>query len=343
MRCGAFKAGLTIHPDGKASPCCVFDHRYYKDLEKLDMKDPWHDLKGGEGCSACIYSSTPYMQQFDKYEYDDEFKFDPDYKVRYLDVRNNNLCNFECSICNSYYSSKWAQRLNENQQFKKTNFDVDLSNVDYIYFAGGEPFLNPTHFEVIDRVPNKENVKLLYSSNLTYIDKIHEYASSFKHVQINASLDAVGEYGEQIRKGLNWEKFKKNIETLTKIENVRLVISPTISLLNVLELNKIYDFAKSYNLHVDPVVLTGPDYLRVSTLPQSIKNEIRRNLKQRDVDLIDLVEQLKVENTTDSWFPQTIANILLGDKLRETNVYEYLCKTMPHFKNESMKVMQNNE
>lgn len=339
MKCGAFKAGLTIHPDGKASPCCVFDHRYYKDLENLDMKDPWHDLKNGEGCSACNVSK-PYMWQFDKYIYGDEFRDDPDYKVRYLDVRNNNLCNFECSICNSYYSSKWAQRLNENQQFKKTKFDVDLTDVEHIYFAGGEPFLNPTHFEVIDSIPNKENVKLLYSSNLTYIDRIQEYASDFKSVQINASLDAIGEYGEQIRKGLNWKKFKKNIETLTKIKNVKLVISPTISLLNVHEIDKIYYFAESYNLEVEPIVLTGPDYLKVSALPQSIKSEIGWKLKR---NIPDLIEQLKIEYSTHQIFPHSIANILLGDKLRETNVYDYLCDTMPHFKNESLKVLQNNE
>lgn len=340
MKCGAFKAGLTIHPDSKASPCCVFDHRYFKDLENLDMKDPWHDLKNGEGCSACDNAEKPYRWQFDKYVYDDEFKDNPDYKVRYLDVRNNNLCNFECSICNSYYSSKWAQRLNENQQFKKTKFDVDLTDVEHIYFAGGEPFLNPTHFEVIDNIPNKENVKLLYSSNLTYIDRIQEYASSFKSVQINASLDAVGKYGEQIRKGLNWEKFKKNIETLTKIENVKLIISPTISLLNVHELDNLYNFAESYNLQVDPVVLTGPDYLKVSALPQSVKSEIGWKLKR---NIPDLIRELKIEHSTHQNFPQSIANILLGDKLRKTNVYDYLCDTMPHFKNESLKVLQNNE
>jgi MoaA/NifB/PqqE/SkfB family radical SAM enzyme len=337
MKCGAFKAGLTVHPDGKASPCCMFDHRYFKDLSDLDMEDPWHDLMDGAGCSACINSEKPYRWQFDKFIYDDIYKNETDFKLRYLDVRNNNLCNFECSICNSYYSSKWAERLGEPQKFVKTTFDVSLEHIEQIYFAGGEPFLNPTHFEVIDSLPNKENVKLLYSSNLTFVDRIKEYANDFKSIQVNASIDAVGSYGEQIRKGLDWNRFRDNIDALSKFENVTVIISPTISLLNVNELDKIYEFAKNYSLKVDPVVLTGPDYLRISTLPESVKQYLRQ---KEFYDNHDIYNQLNPESSTNQFFGQAVASILLGDKLRKTNVYEYLCKTLPEFEKESLKVLK---
>ena len=340
MKCGAFKAGLTIHPDGKASPCCMFDYRYHKKLSELDMKDPWHDLSDGAGCDACKNVEKPYRLSFNKYLYGDDYRDETDFKIRYLDVRNNNLCNFECSICNSYYSSKWAERKGEPQKFVKTNFDVPMDDIEKVYFAGGEPFLNPTHFEVIDSLVNKENTVLIYSSNLTYIDKIQEYAKDFKHIQFNASLDAIGNYGEQIRKGLDWEKFKKNLQILTEFENITVTLTPTISLLNVHEIYKIYDFAKSYDLKVDPFVLTGPDYLRVSSLPQSIKFCVQDNLsRQLQEPLKDLVLQLSPESSTHNFFPQSVANILLGDKFRKTEVFEYLCNTMPNFKVEAMKVL----
>ena len=35
--CGAFDSGFTIHPDGKVSPCCLFDIKHFKNLHEVDM------------------------------------------------------------------------------------------------------------------------------------------------------------------------------------------------------------------------------------------------------------------------------------------------------------------
>ena len=35
--CGAFDSGLTIHPDGKVSPCCQFEKAYFKDLQDINL------------------------------------------------------------------------------------------------------------------------------------------------------------------------------------------------------------------------------------------------------------------------------------------------------------------
>ena len=92
----------------------------------------------------------------------DEFKHNT-YKVRHLDVRNTNLCNLECTICCSYYSSKWAQRLGENK-FVSTEFDIDLDDVEHIYFAGGESLTIHT-LKVLDRIKDPSKVSLQYNSN----------------------------------------------------------------------------------------------------------------------------------------------------------------------------------
>ena len=149
MKCGAFNSGLTIHPDGKVSPCCVFDHNYFQDLHELDWLDPWKDLRDGRGCDACKHDGPTYKNSFDEYT-------NTQFKIKYLDVGKNNLCNLECSICNSYYSSKWAERLGK-QKFVATNFDVDLTHGDRIYFAGGEPLLNPKHWQVLESIPGASN------------------------------------------------------------------------------------------------------------------------------------------------------------------------------------------
>ena len=63
MDCGAFDSGLTIHPDGKVSPCCIFDKKYYKNSSDIDLNDPWKDLRDGKGCDACKHTG-PNLQKY---------------------------------------------------------------------------------------------------------------------------------------------------------------------------------------------------------------------------------------------------------------------------------------
>ena len=304
MDCGAFNNGLTIHPDGKVSPCCMFDHKYFQNLHELDWSDPWKDLRDGRGCDACKHDGPTYKNTFDKYT-------NTQFKIKYLDVRNNNLCNLECSICNSYYSSKWAQRLGK-QKFVATDFDIDLTHVDWIYFAGGEPLLNPKHWQVLESIPDPSKVRLLYNSNLTIVKNVEKYWPQFKSVIVNASMDGFGKLGEYLRYGTSWSTFENNLSIVAQYATVRIV--PVISVLNIFHLQELEEWS---DYEIDYECLTGPDYLCVSVLPQELKQQIpyipdNAHLKQLlDTDTSDL-------------FNHTISFILLQDKLKSTNIWSYL-------------------
>ena len=304
MDCGAFDSGLTIHPDGKVSPCCQFDVKYFKDLQNIDLLDPWKDLRDGKGCNACNHNGPVYKDTFDKFKH-------KVYKVRHLDVRNNNLCNLECTICCSYYSSKWAQRLGEDK-FVSTEFDIDLKDVQHIYFAGGEPLINPTHWKVLDKIENPQNVSLQYNSNLGVVKNIDKYWPRFKKVSVDASMDSVGQLGEYLRYGTKWDKWVQNIEYASKFADLKL--NPTISVLNIFHLKEIEEWS-SYPIHYN--VLTDPQHLCVSVLPKQLKNKIEY--------IPDYAHLKQLLNTDDSWlFPHTMSFILLQDKLKNTNIWDSL-------------------
>jgi MoaA/NifB/PqqE/SkfB family radical SAM enzyme len=304
MDCGAFDSGLTIHPDGKVSPCCLFEKKYFKNLQDINFDDPWYDLRDGKGCNACKHAGHTYKENFDIYKHDN-------YKVRHLDVRNNNLCNLECTICCSYYSSKWADRLAETK-FVSTDFDVDLTNVEHIYFAGGEPLINPKHWQVLDSVTDPNTVTLQYNSNLSTIKNIDIYWPRFKHVSVNASMDAIGPLGEQLRYGTNWDKWTNNLHTAAKYAEVK--VNPTISVLNIFNLKEIEewsDYPITYN------ILTDPQHLCVSVLPNKLKKSIPY--------IPDNTQLKSLLNTDDSWlFPHTMSFILLQDKIKNTNIWDSL-------------------
>jgi MoaA/NifB/PqqE/SkfB family radical SAM enzyme len=303
MDCGAFDGSLTIHPDGKVSPCCIFDKNLFKDLSNLNWLDPWQDLRDGKGCNACKHSGPKYKDSFNKFK-------NNKFSVRHLDVRNNNLCNLECSICNSYYSSKWAHRLHENK-FVSTDFNIDLIDVEHVYFAGGEPLINKKHWEILDSIPDPKRVSLQYNSNLVDIQKISDYWPRFKNVHVNASMDAVGELGEYLRYGTQWDKWEKNLHYAAKYATVN--INPTISILNIFHLREIEQWSKYpvvYN------ILTGPDYLCVNALPAELKKQI--SYIPDNAHLTHLLSQDK-----SFLFPHTMSFILLQDNMKGTNIWKY--------------------
>lgn len=302
--CGAFNSGFTIHPDGKVSPCCLFDMKHFKNLHEVDMENPWEDLRDGRGCGACKHAGPTYKDTFDKFK-------NNTYAIRHLDVRNSNLCNLECSICNSYYSSKWAERLGE-KKFVSTDFNVDLSSVNEIYFAGGEPLLNPKHWEVLDNIENPENVSLHYNSNLATIKNVEKYWPRFKKVSVNVSMDGIGRLGEYLRYGTNWERWEKNLHSVSNYAKVK--INPTISVLNIFNLKEIEEWSKypvNYN------ILTNPDYLCVSVLPSDLKDKI-----SYIPDNPHLKQLLKDDQSY--LFPHTMSFILLQDKLKNIDIWSFL-------------------
>lgn len=305
MDCGAFDSSFCIHPDGKVSPCCIFDKNLFLDMKDVDWTDPWKDLRDGKGCDLCKNSSEPYKNRFD-------YLKNNTFAIRHLDIRNNNLCNLECTMCNSYYSSKWAERLGKTK-FVKSDFDINLDHVEYIYFAGGEPLLNPKHWELLSSIKNPESVTLMYSSNLTYIDRIEKYWPNFKKVTVNASMDAIGELNDYIRYGTVWNKWEKNLYKVAKFADIRIVV--TVSVLNVFYLKDIEEWSEfpiAYN------VLTDPQHLCVSVLPQELKDKIEYVPEDS--------KQLKFLLTKDdSWlFPHTMSYILLQDKIKNTDIWKYL-------------------
>jgi len=309
IECGAFDSGFCIHPDGLTSPCCIFDKDHFIHINDLDMSDPWKELRDGRGCAACKRPGETPRDYYNQWSA-------PEFAIRYLDVRNNNTCNLECAVCNPYYSSKWSERLGLDK-FVKTDFDVPLDNVEIIYFSGGEPLLNPKHWEILSSVTNPQDVELRYSTNLSTIKGAEEYWQKFKYVDLMASIDGVYEHGESIRPGLNFQKWEQNIEKLSVYDNIDITLYVTVSLLNVFQLKDIEKYSKH---RVKFNYLTDPDYLCISSLPSNLKEEIVWPLHDDNEEWRNSL----LQQDTSNLFDHAVSYTLLHDKVRNTNLWKHL-------------------
>jgi MoaA/NifB/PqqE/SkfB family radical SAM enzyme len=278
-----------------------------------------------------------YHEFFDKISGDSN-------KIEYLDLRNNNLCNLKCRHCGPRYSSSWAKELSTHTVFVKTNVDQQIdkilsANVSQIYFAGGEPLLNPDHWSLLEKLIDQglsQNISLMYSTNLTITEykgqNINHYWNNFKQVHILASVDGVGKSFEYMRSGASWEKFDHNLSQLLadKQAHVSVSIAVTLSILNVWFLKDIIAYAQEKNLEIAMSQLTDPHYFTLNVMPHELVETAISELElcQAKCPEIQLHIQQAINTVTNNddvaSFTQMISTVLLADKIRNENLFDLL-------------------
>jgi hypothetical protein len=316
-------------PDKRVLPCCVANSEMsvsttdrgdvldimnsdrYKQI-RLDMLDD----KPIEECKRCyaledygIWSMRKsnnrrrYQSSEDLVKGTGEDGSISDFKLKYLDIRFSNLCNFKCRTCGPACSSRWAEEYvqmykGEGKKNLKTFFNMEkivvsnneqdsllkkitpyLLDVEEVYFAGGEALITEEHYDILDYwiKHNHTDVELTYTTNFSitqYKDKnVLEYWKLFKNVQIWASLDAQGELIEFMRHGADWGQIHDNILNLKQqLPHVKFGITPTISIYNIFDFPKFHWWLLENNLiDLDGMrlnILTYPWYMGIDILPE---------------------------------------------------------------------------
>lgn len=225
-----------------------------------------------------------------------------DFKMRYFDVRFNNLCNFKCRTCGSGFSTQWesedlrsgalhARVIPKNDH--QSLVDEVLGHIDYIhlaYFAGGEPLINEQHYIILEEFLRKgrNDVRLRYntnSSNLKYKDKdILSLWSKFKNpIELYASIDHYGKRAEYIRHGTEWGVVEQNLELLHKQPFIHMSLNTVLSFFNYLTLKDFYCYLDDRGWYSDKLStfpMHSPEHITSMALPEVKKEEGHNNLKQ---------------------------------------------------------------
>jgi len=235
-----------------------------------------------------------------------------EFKLRYWDFRWSNICNFKCRMCGVYSSSKWHQEamdlhndttaadtkgiLEFNSKGKEDTFalvDKFIYDVEEIYFAGGEPLVMEEHYLILEKLiaAGRTDVRLRYNTNFSHLkfkkwDLFgmwqHFINDPKGHIQLFASLDAVGKLAEVIRDGTKWNNVYQNIKKCQGT-GIMIYFSPTISLLNMFFIDELIDVAADLDIDVDKInvnnILTTPGFYDIRLLPQYLKDELINKLK----------------------------------------------------------------
>jgi MoaA/NifB/PqqE/SkfB family radical SAM enzyme len=186
-------------------------------------------------------------------------------RVSIMDIKFNNTCNFKCRICGPINSSLFAQEQSkwlgiplvhqakwEESQHFLNEITRHLANIKNIDMYGGEPFLTKKFSRVLEMAVQKnvaKNIRLHYNSNGSIWPKeFLPWWPHFRQVDIHFSIDAVGKRFE-LERGGNWAAVEKNILDLKhlKIPNLSISLMPTVSIMNILYLDEVYDWAQKHH------------------------------------------------------------------------------------------------
>lgn len=232
-----------------------------------------------------------------------------EFQMKYMDLRFSNMCNMKCRSCGPGCSSLWAQEFVDErgvavyeEYFKTKKVVINsaeemgfmnklkpyLKDVLEVYFAGGEIIITPEHYECLDYwIENDltDQVELTYTTNLSslkYKDKdLIGYWKKFPQLKIWASLDAAGDVAEAIRKGTDWKRIVKNINSLKEqVPHAQFQITPTISIWNIFDFPEFFDYMISEGFIDDKTssprfnLATNPWYANIMILPVHVKEKL---------------------------------------------------------------------
>ena len=311
---------LYVGTDGNVNPCCLADHRFpMGNIDDTDVKNIIA-LKGEEIRShmAQGYRNRACASCYEKEDHGINSARQPcdphnqPLLMKNIDIRLNNICNFKCRMCSEYFSSAIQQETIETydknpilgyekillstttKQEKKQRlekiFPFVNSELQSIYFAGGEPLIMPEHYEILDRLIQIQNrdLNIRYNTNLsmlTYkqVDVIDKW-NKFNNITVGASIDASDSVAEYMRHGTVWKDIINNIRAIKdRAPHVRLHIASTVSCLTIENLINLQNTWIEEGLFtIDDFslnVLTSPNFLSPAVLPQHHKDRLSQLIK----------------------------------------------------------------
>ena len=237
--------------------------------------------------------------------------------LMFLDLKLGNICNLKCRICGSWSSSQFAtEEINqlpreqqksshayqmlragawprENTQFWQ-QIDNVLTDIRYIEFTGGEPFMIDEHFDMLQGIIDRgiaDQVEIHYNTNGTqYPAQGEAIWKHFKTVEIAFSIDDIGERFEYQRSNANWQEVCANLDRFRDLKechkNIVLQICTTVNVFNVRYLDQVAQWIdknkESFNF-VYWNMMHDAWYFSIATLPDPAKASITEHLCTADV------------------------------------------------------------
>ena len=376
---------LHTNPSGIATPCCIAEsctkpegvgNAREQSLTEIVNSDPMNKLRTdmlngvkNSECTVCYDHENQGVKSF-RNMINKEFSHQIDsihstkkdgslseFKMRYFDIRFNNICNFKCRTCGSGFSTQWEQEdlknkvwnaqiipKNDNKEFLGEVIE-QIPYMETAYFAGGEPLITEEHYILLEEMIRSGNtgINLRYNTNLSNLKfKDKDLLSLWKHftngVNVYASIDHYGERAEYIRHGTDWGVVESNFKLVKKTPFIKVHMNTVLSVFNILTIHEFYQYLYDNDMYSnrDAVYMlynmSTPAFLACHILPPNLKIKAKESLEQtvkflkskrfKPHQLQQIEDAIPWAMSKDSWDQQKVQfrnEVKRLDKIRDEN------------------------
>jgi sulfatase maturation enzyme AslB (radical SAM superfamily) len=251
------------HGNLAISPCCISPTLTISKLDFYNneyLKSIRHQWSTNQFPSACNSCETAESAGVDSRRlgsnqwYTDNNINNQTVELIRLDYWTGDTCNLRCVICGPHNSSAWKQELNLPVELKKSNVnlfwkELDLTNIKFVHFNGGEPLLSKEHVLFLEAIPNKKRVHINYNTNSTVLPSpdLLKLWEQFKLVQLDFSIDDIAEQFEYQRYPAKWPEVVDNLQWFINHapHNCMFAVNTSVGVLNESNLGNLTAWLKT--------------------------------------------------------------------------------------------------
>lgn len=197
-----------------------------------------------------------------------------------IQFKLSNRCQLVCAHCGPLLSSSWGKFVGKSdyiQQFELADSVLDelceiVPNLKYIRFTGGEPWMDPMHWKILERLSkiDTKDCELHYITNgLVNKNKI-KYWENWKNISIRLSVDGCEDVYNWFRRKAKWENLVDSYELLSAMDNTNIIINYSLTPWTV---DSIESTKKFFDAKLDVIPIMDPSHASLSSISkQEYKN-----------------------------------------------------------------------
>jgi radical SAM protein with 4Fe4S-binding SPASM domain len=325
---------LEVRHNGDVYPCCVskelIGNGNDNTLTELYHSDQMNRIRSellsgvqSAGCEKCWRHEAEGLQSnrqwhIGKNSHDFYSSWYDDLKVRSLDLKPGNVCNFKCRVCNPTSSSLVAEEVRQSQrqrgiaipvvgdrwegynEFMWAELDRLIPDVENLDFYGGEPFLLKelkTFLRSAVANGHSTHIRLHFNTNGSiYPADLIDTLQKFREVDVCLSIDNTGKQFE-LERGGSWELVEENIlqfKALTVDPTFKVSVFPTVNIQNIYYLDRLYAWANEHDIMITLNFLDDPDYLSIDSMTSAAKELVFNKYQYSSIDALrNLAQRIK--------------------------------------------------
>lgn len=226
---------ISVETDGWTRPCCgetdnaarishissgimtAFNHQKLLSL-KSELDTVGFTEKTRSACHRCETLEQRGQQSLRT----NTVRLSADRKLKAIQFKMSNKCQLTCAHCGPDRSSGWAKLLGITPHVQNA-FEVTeeflaelvelLPDLDHIKFTGGEPFLDPAHYKILEHLSNydRSHCKLVYITNGLIKPRLDLW-KGWREIETSISIEGYKDTYEWFRRGANWEELLDSID-----------------------------------------------------------------------------------------------------------------------------------